>query len=104
MLVKNYLKGIDTYEIFKLTHNSLNSRLNQILKQNHPFYIESHVIGYIHINTYHVNVVLVNTLYHSLGVHSCRKFELEPITFFFPPIFQIGLLQCIIQVFLRKNR
>ena len=51
MLVKNYLKGIDTYEIFKLTHNSLNSRLNQILNQNHPFYIESHVIGYIHINT-----------------------------------------------------
>ena len=63
MLVKNYLKGIDTYEIFKLTHNSLNSRLNQILNQNHPFYIESHVIGYIHINTYHVNVVLVNTVY-----------------------------------------
>ena len=63
MLVKNYLKGIDTYEIFKLTHNSSNSRLNQILKQNHPFYIESHIIGYI--NTYHVNVVLVNTVYRA---------------------------------------
>ena len=65
MLVKNYLKGIATYEIFKLTRNSLNNRLNQILNQNHPFYIESHITGYIHINTYYVNVVLVNTVYRA---------------------------------------
>ena len=82
MLVKNYLKGIDTYDIFKLTHNSLNSRLNQILNQNHPFYIESHIIGYIHINTYHVNVVLVNTVNRAF-----TKIRITTNNFFLPTYF-----------------
>ena len=62
---QNYLKGKYTYEIFKLTHNSLKSLLNQILNAESSILYRIHIIGYIHIYTYHMYEVFVNTVYRA---------------------------------------